>query len=138
METLTLMKMTKATALFGGFLIVLIAIVVVFMFLIWQLLKSNVSAKERESVNVKKLEAGDWLLGIVKFSGLIICPIVFCGIVYFANGVFEVFYRFLGFRNIQEIFELFVLSMLGLFFVGFVIFASFQCIKDMAKESAVK
>lgn len=137
METLTLMKMTKATALFGGFAILLIAIVVVFAFLMFRLIKSNVSAEECNNSNVE-LEAGDWLLGIIKFVGLILCFAAFCGIVAFAGGIFEILYRLLGFRNIEEIFSVFVLGIIFISFVGFGIYSVFGFIKISAKESAVK
>lgn len=138
METLTLMKMTKATALFGGFAILLIALIVVFAFVMWRLLlQSNVSAEERNNSNVE-LEAGDWLLGIVKFVGLILCFAAFCGIVSFSNAIFEILYRLLGFRNIEEIFGVFMLGIIFISFVGFGIYSVFGFIKISAEESAVK
>ena len=137
METLTLMKMTKATALFGGFVILLVAISAVFAFLMWRILKSNVSAEECESANVE-LEAGDWLLGIVKLVGLILCFAAFGFILSFSNGIFEILYRLLGFRNIEEIFSVFMLGIIFISFVGFAIYSVFGFIKMSAKESAVK
>lgn len=137
MESLTLMKMTKATALFGGFVILLIAIIVVFAFIMWRLLRSSVSAEERNNSNVE-LEAGDWLLGIVKLVGLILCFVAFCGIVSFSNAIFELLYRLLGFRNIEEIFSVFMLGIIFISFVGFGIYSVFGFIKISAEESAVK
>ena len=137
METLTLMKMIKATALIGGFSILAIVIVSIWVSLMIRLLKSNVSAKEIENANVE-LEAGDWLLGIIKFGGIILCPIAFYYILYFMWGGFNLCAWLWGFKYIDDIFKAFVPAMFGLFFVALGVFAGFQWIKEIAKESAVK
>ena len=99
--------------------------------------KSNVSAKEIENANVE-LEAGDWLLGIIKFGGIILCPIALYWILRFMLSVFVVCVWLLDFGRIDDIFKAFVPAMLGLLFVALGVFISFQWIKDIAKESAVK
>ena len=137
METLTLMKMVKATALIGGFSILAIVIISIWVLLMMRLLKSNVSAKEIENANVE-LEAGDWLLGIIKLGGIILCPIAFYFIVKFMWVGFNLCAWLWGFRRISEIFEAFVPAILGLFFVilGFV--SAIGIIRIMAKEFAIK
>lgn len=137
MESLTLMKMTKATALIGGFSILAIVIIAIWVLLMMRLLKSNVSAKEIENANVE-LEAGDWLLGIIKFGGIILCPIALYFILYFMWGGFNLCAWLLGFKYIDDIFKTFVFAMLELFFVGLGISATIGWVKIMAKESAVK
>lgn len=133
----TLMQTIKATVLIGGFSILGIVIITIWVLLMMKLLKSNVSAEEIESANVE-LNAGDWLLGVIKFGGIILCPIAFYFICSFIWAAFNLCAWLWGFKHIDDILKAFIPAMFWLFFVILGVCVGFQWIKHIAKEFAAK